>query len=165
MQIVIRTKSKRNVKQLNIVGDYLDNRIQICNSDQQVVHDFLRNIQKNQKLELYVDSDKVGNIKNLELHDDKLEFEAKVQTEQQDNSLDSRTSSSKTSAEKFCEKWRKFNNNVDPYDILRAVFQVDIGMFQSFNMKSEQERNQILKFAGEVVHNFTKNLQNQNKER
>jgi len=72
MQIRIQTKTKKRPKVLNLSGEFRKDVSRIYLESSDGVQDFLKTIQSNQKLELFVDDEKIGNIRNPQLIDENI---------------------------------------------------------------------------------------------
>ena len=161
-QIIIQTKKRQ--KKIEFKGTFvsIDGCIYIDNSNKkiftqifQIITNFIANLQKSQTLQLFIDSEKIGNIKNLSLSGNTLMFEAPFLAQVQDKIVDT---TSRTSLQIFLDNWQRFDKNIDLHSVLRSVFQIDPRMSFSFNMKSDEERKEILKFAAELIHSKIKEL-------
>ncbi len=162
--ITIQTKKRQ--KKIEFRGTFVstDRCIYINNSNAEVfdqVFDwitiFIANLQKNQTLELFINSEKIGNIKNLLLDDNTLMFEAPFLASAQVQAKIVDTIS-RTSLQIFRDEWQRFDKNIDLHSVLRSVFQIDPRMSFSFNMKSDEERKEILNFAAELIFSKIKEL-------
>lgn len=157
MQIRIQTKTKKRPKILELTGELRSDVSQIYLESSDGVQEFLKTVQPNQKLELFVDDKKICNIRNPQLIDENIlsiEGNFRAQTVVKDTT----PKVIKSATDIFIENWLKHNGDVDMYAVLRAVFQVDPRMFQSFNMKSEDEQNKILKMAGAMIYQAIQEL-------
>lgn len=157
-QIKIQTKIKKKQKNIEFTGIYVPNRsIVILNFGSNIISNFIKHLQKNQKLELFVDSQKLGNIRNLVVtnshtgHKPELEFES-IFLKQEKTSEKTKIVDTKTSLQIFCDKWQRHDKGIDLDNIIRTVFQIDPRMFLAYNFKSDDEKKEILEFATKLIH-------------
>lgn len=164
-KIKIQTKIKKKQKNIEFTGTYVPNRsMVILNFGSIIISKFITNLQKDQKLELFVDSHKIGNIRNLVVtkshtgHKPELEFESIFLKQEKTLEKTKKIVDKKTSLQIFCDKWQKFNNHVDLSAVILAVFQIDTRMWQDYHIMSDEEQNELIRVAEKRIHKKIKEL-------
>lgn len=168
--IRIQTKTKNKQKYVEfrgslIVSDHADayilreNETIAFHKITEWITDFISGLQKNQKLELFIDSKKLGNIKNLELFDSDKHIKFKGTFLVPESIIESQPKTpTRTSLQIFSDKWLKRDNHVDLSAVILAIFERDNRMWQDYHILSDEEQKELYQYAADRIKERVKEL-------